>query len=191
MNDFVNQLPALIGVVIGAGASYLATSAGAKAQWARSERARWQDKRIQVYAEYGNAVKRMYELSKRVCADRGLPTTAPPISVDQGLTELSLASLRRAELWEALLLLGDPAVIEAARDWHVTIWRMEAFAFGQLTDPVHWRETVSTADENRYKFYRAARRDLGIYSGPLPMHVPSPPLTPEPQAKSAMPTTEL
>jgi hypothetical protein len=167
LNQFINQLPALIGVVIGASASYLATSVGAKTQWARSERVRWEDKRIQIYADYGLAVKRVYELSKRICAERGFPTTAPPIPVEQGLTELSLASIRRAELWETLLLLSDPSAIEAAGAWHAAVWRMESFATGQHTDPVQWREVVTAADEKRRRFYDIARQDLGI-SGPLP-----------------------
>jgi hypothetical protein len=180
LNQFINQLPALIGVVIGAGASYLATRAGAKTQWARSERVRWEDKRVQIYSDYGLAVKRVYELSKRICAERGLPTTAPPIPVERGLTELSLASIRRAELWETLLLLSNPSAIEAARAWHGTVWQMEAFATGQHIDPIQWREAVTAADENRRRFYEIARQDLGI-SGHLPEHLTG---TPSPTAPS-------
>jgi hypothetical protein len=173
LNGFYSQLPALIGVVVGAGASYLATSAGARSQWARTQRVRWEEKRVQVYAEYAHAVKRLYELSKRICASRGLPTAGPPIPVEQGLTELALASIRRAELWESLLLLGNPSAIEAARAWHTSVWHMEAFANGQLTDPVEWREAIAAADKNGYKFYEVARHDVGVDSGPLPKHVPS------------------
>ena len=43
----------------------------------RSERVRWEEKRIQVYADYGHTVKRTYELSKRISRGRGLPTTVP------------------------------------------------------------------------------------------------------------------
>ena len=168
MNDFLVQLPALIGVVVGAGASYLATSARERTQWTRSERVRWEDKRIQVYTDYGHALKRMYALSKRIARTRGLPTTAPPISVEQGLSELSNASITRAEVWDSLLLLGDPSAIAAARAWHEKVWRLEAVAHGQLIDSVEWRKAVRAADEMQYRFYETARRTLGIDDGRLP-----------------------
>ena len=178
MNQFLTQLPALIGVVVGAGGSYLATSTGARTQWARSERARWEDKRIQVYAEYGHALKRAYELSKRISASRGLPTTAQPTPVEQGLAELSLTSIRGAELWESLLLLGEPSTIAAAKAWHQKIWRMEAFANGQLTDPAEWRKAITAADETRSRFYETARRNLGIDDGRLSGPTPRSPRRP-------------
>jgi hypothetical protein len=173
MEQFLIQLPALIGVIVGAVASYLITSAGAKAQWTRSERVRWEDKRLQVYASYSHTVKRVSELSKRICASRGLPTTAPPISVEQGLKELSDASIERAEVWESLLLLGDSSTVAAARSWHRSVWRMEAFARGQLGDPAEWRDAVKAADEMRHQFYETARWALGIEEQKLPE--PKPP----------------
>jgi hypothetical protein len=164
LNDFLIQLPALIGVVVGAAASYLTASA----QWSRSQRVRWEDKRVQVYADYGHAVKRVYELSKRLAASRGLPTLAAPLPLKNGRSDLMQASIERSEKWERLLLIGDPDTIAAARTWHRTVWRMEEFANGQLSDPDQWRDTVRVANESRSRFYEAARRDLGIVSGQLP-----------------------
>ena len=128
MDNFLNQLPALLGVIVGAAASYLATSAGDKTRWMRSQRVRWEDKRVQVYADYGHAVKRVYELSKRLAASRGLPTNAGPLPLDSGLEDLTQAGIERSEMWERLLLVGDPDAVAAARTWHHILWQLEAFA---------------------------------------------------------------
>ena len=57
MSGFTQQLPALIGVVIGASTSYLVGAAIERARWRREQWARWDEKRAQAYAEYSHAVK--------------------------------------------------------------------------------------------------------------------------------------
>jgi hypothetical protein len=168
VDNFLNQLPALLGVIVGAAASYLATSAGDKTRWMRSQRVRWEDKRVQVYADYGHAVKRVYELSKRLAASRGLPTNAGPLSLETGLEDLTQAGIERSEMWERLLLVGDPDAVAAARAWHHILWQLEAFAHGRLSDPDQWKATDRAFRDARSRFYETARHDLGITSGPLP-----------------------
>lgn len=168
MEHFLSQLPTLVGVVVGAAASYLATIFREKTQWTRTQQARWVDERVDVYAAYGNAVKRVYELSKRLAASRGLPTAAAAVPLDTGLDELSQASIARSEVWEKLLLVGDPETVAAARAWHRSVWDMEAFALGKYDQALEWTEAVRTANGLRSRFYEIARRDLGITSGPLP-----------------------
>lgn len=142
MSHFINQLPELLGVVVGVVASYLATSVREKAQWRRSPQTRWIDERVSVYAKYGHAVKRVYELSKRLAASRGLPTAAAALPLDSGLDELSQASITRSESWERLLLVGEREAVTAAREWHRSVWRMEAFALGKRVDADEWIEAV-------------------------------------------------
>ena len=62
MASVVQQLPVLIGVGVGALASYLVTSATERARWQRQQATRWDDKRAQVYAAYGYAVKNVFEM---------------------------------------------------------------------------------------------------------------------------------
>jgi hypothetical protein len=76
--DIVQQLPVLTGVVIGALASYLVSSATERAQWRRQQAARWDDKRIQVYADYGYSVKNVYIACLRIVENRGLNTKSVP-----------------------------------------------------------------------------------------------------------------
>jgi hypothetical protein len=51
VQSFVQQLPALIGVLVGALATYAATSAAERARWRRTQSVRWDDKRLTAYAE--------------------------------------------------------------------------------------------------------------------------------------------
>jgi len=60
MSGVIEQFPALIGVVIGALASYLAGAATERTRWRRERSSRWDDRRAQAYADYGYAVKNVY-----------------------------------------------------------------------------------------------------------------------------------
>jgi hypothetical protein len=62
MANVVQQLPALIGVVVDALASYLVGSATERRRWQRQQPTRWDEKRAQAYVEYGNAVKNVFYL---------------------------------------------------------------------------------------------------------------------------------
>jgi hypothetical protein len=53
----VNVLLPLLGVVIGAMASYLAGAAAERRRWRREAQIRWDTKRLDAYAGYANAVK--------------------------------------------------------------------------------------------------------------------------------------
>ena len=60
MSGIVQQLPALIGVAIGALASYLADALTERTWWRRERFSRWDDRHVQAYADYGHAVKNVY-----------------------------------------------------------------------------------------------------------------------------------
>jgi len=66
------QLPALVGVVVGAGASYLIGAATDRARWQRGQSTRWDERRAQAYADYGYAVKALYMQGVRIANSRGL-----------------------------------------------------------------------------------------------------------------------
>jgi hypothetical protein len=70
MSGIGQQLPALIGVVIGALASYLAGAATERARWRRERSSRWDEKRAQAYAEYGYAIKNVYVQCMRAAGIR-------------------------------------------------------------------------------------------------------------------------
>lgn len=63
MSAFIRQLPALIGVVIGALGSYLAIVRGDRDPFRREQTARWEERRLSVYADYARCLKRTVTLT--------------------------------------------------------------------------------------------------------------------------------
>jgi hypothetical protein len=159
----VQELPALIGVGVGAVATYATTAATERTRWRRQQVSRWDRERMRAYAEYGNAVKKVTHLASRIAAGRGLPHSVEPLEPDRrALEALSQADGDRARAWESVLLLGAPETVAAARAWHQAVWRLEWFAQGRLTAADQWDPAIRETDVARDQFYESARRDLGV-----------------------------
>jgi hypothetical protein len=168
MASVVQQLPALIGVVIGALASYLVSSATEHRRWQRQQSARWDEKRAQAYVDYGSAVENVFYMCGRITNFRGLGLMHEQIDVPDALSELGRLASERSAKWQSVLLLGDPETVLAARKWHRLVGEMQHFVRDDRTDVGEWRALYGQFDPARAGFYEAARRDLGIRSGPLP-----------------------
>jgi hypothetical protein len=113
------QLVTLLGVVIGAGSSYLVTAAAERARWRRQTEIRWDERRATVYAEYGHSVIECVNLARRIAAGRGIQGFPHPVSLEDGRTDLSAARSQQGARWESVLLLGSPDAIEAGRRWQL------------------------------------------------------------------------
>lgn len=122
MSEVVRQLPTLLGVLVGAIATYFVTTAAERARWRRDQTIRWDAKRMEVYAEYGRAVKRVTDLAVRIAMARGVRvsqmTGRESLQPDEGLPVLAQAEAERGAIWESVLLLGSPEAVSAARRWH-------------------------------------------------------------------------
>ncbi|MGW0772682.1 hypothetical protein ACWD01_03290 [Streptomyces sp. NPDC002835] len=163
-----DQLPALAGVVVGAAGSYVATSLTERSRWRRAKAERWDQKRLDVYASYANALKHQLNIAQRMGAARGFQHAVDPLDPDEGLAQLVEAEARRAAEWESVLLIGDAETIAAARQWHEAVWNVELYARGQKHDPAGWEKAVGRMSLARDAFYALARRDLGITGPPPP-----------------------
>ena len=129
----VQQLPALIGVVIGAFGSYLVGSVTERARWRREQSSRWDDRRAQAYAEYGYAVKNVYIQCARLARLQAEEADGGQAAAPEALSQLGALTAERTAKWELVLLLGDPETIAAARRWHRRIWQVELLARGDIT----------------------------------------------------------
>jgi hypothetical protein len=165
-----NQLLVLLGVIVGALGSYLTTSVTERARWKRALDTRWDDRRVEAYASYGQSVKRMIVIASQIAAGKGLWTDVESLAPTKvNLDLLAAAEAERASQWETVLLLGHPKTVAAARNWHEHAWRLEAYARGRLTgSAADWREVRTATDVARATFYESARSDLGVTSGSLP-----------------------
>jgi hypothetical protein len=125
MNPVLQQAVTIAGVLVGAVASFTATTLTERTRWKRAHATRWDDKRLAAYTDYANSVKAAAYLCYRLASTRGFPAGSMPIDVQTGLDELSTAERDRGTKWEAVLLLGSPAVAAAARTWHECLWKLE------------------------------------------------------------------
>ncbi|WP_426506337.1 hypothetical protein ACPPVO_50420 [Dactylosporangium sp. McL0621] len=162
MHETLQQLPALLGVVIGVVTTFALTSIGERARWRRSQDVRWDAARLEAYVSYGNAVKRVVHVATCLAAARGLPHSSEPVPLEQGQLELAAATAERTARWESVLLLGHPDTIAAGRAWHQAVWRLEFYARGLLRDRDGWADALDDFERMREGFHRAARNDLGV-----------------------------
>lgn len=161
------QLPALIGVLVGAIATFGATFVTDRARWQREQSARWDVRRADVYAEYGFALKNVLYIATRMAAAERPEISASmlndPLPREEGLGLLGDAERDRGVKWESVLLLGSEEVVEAGRRWHQSVFSLQAIARG--TSNADWTSAVAEVSRERGRFYEAARRDLGLGRG--------------------------
>ncbi|MBL1073448.1 hypothetical protein JK358_03480 [Nocardia sp. 2] len=153
---------------MGAGGTFTATALTERAKWRRSQDARWDDKRLAVYSEYATALKECMDLAFRLAAARGYPAVALPIDIDTGLQALADAETTKTIKWEAVLLLGSPQAVSAAREWNRAAWELGWAAKGHAVEHADYTRLYAETGRRRNAFYEAARADLGVRSGELP-----------------------
>ncbi|MFI1168710.1 hypothetical protein ACH4UM_35405 [Streptomyces sp. NPDC020801] len=179
MSAFIQQLPALIGVVIGALGSYLAVVRSDRARFHRERTARWEERRLAVYAEYARTLKKSVTLTYRVASHLGNDPHPHPLPLTQAESLLAEAALARDPSGEALLMLGSPEVVEKARVWVVVAMEMERFLREGRHEPQVWQTLLERQRAAREGYYAAVRTDLGLPPGhtarwPLPPVPPAP-----------------
>lgn len=164
-------------MIVGAFATYAATSATERARWQRTQEVRWDDKRLAVYVDYAHSVKRVISLSVRIAAYRDVYPLLDQLDRQQGRVDrldpedarpaLINAEEERTMKWEAVLLLGTDQTVLAARAWHESVFEMQRIAIGE-SNADKWPEAVENVSRSRRKFYECAKRDIGIPIGDIP-----------------------
>lgn len=168
MNTLLQQAPALIGVIIGAVASYFASSVHDRRTWRRTRTERWDTRRAEAYASYAQALKDKVYLVIRLAATQGISNRfkyapAPAEDISERIAE---AEFERGARWEMVLLLANRSVIEAARDCNNIVWEMEKAVRHDITQE-RWDDLIHRLHPARTAFYAAARRDLEVNGGDI------------------------
>ncbi len=161
----MQQLPALIGVIIGALGSYVAIMRGDRARFRREQEARWEERRLAVYTEYARVLKQSVTLTYRVAAHLGNDPHPHPLSPEAAERDFTEAADARDPAGEALLLLGAPDVVDKARTWVVAVIEMERFLRADRRDPGAWADLLERQRGAREGYYAAVRRDLALPPG--------------------------
>lgn len=165
MSAFIQQLPALPGVVIGALGSYWAVARGDRVRFRREREARWEERRLAVYTDYARALKKSVTLTYRVAASLGNDPHPHPLTPEEAAPLIAEAIVARDPHGEALLLLGDPQVVAKAREWVATLLEMEEFLRERTEDPQAWQALLQRQRAGREGYYAAVRNDLALPPG--------------------------
>ncbi|GAB7106337.1 hypothetical protein JCM4814A_46510 [Streptomyces phaeofaciens JCM 4814] len=165
MSAFIQQLPALIGVVIGALGSYLAIVRSDGARFRRETAARWEERRLTVYGEYARALKKSVNLTYRVASHLGNDPHPHPLSPQEAEPLLAAATDGRDPAGEALIMLGSRDVVERARVWVTAVMDMERFMREGTRDPAAWQALLERQRAGREGYYTAVREDLALPPG--------------------------
>lgn len=130
--DIKIQLLPLFGVVVGAVMTFLSSNLIERSRWERQQSIRWDERRLDAYVRYAAAIKRNLTAVAQVLAGKGVIKTINPVGDEVGQLELAAAEAERSTAFEAVLMLGDTATIEAGSQLNREVWRMQAYARGEL-----------------------------------------------------------
>ncbi|MGP3968306.1 hypothetical protein [Streptomyces sp. 6N223] len=165
MSAFLQQLPALIGVVVGALGSYLAVTLGDRSRFRREQMARWEDRRLTADTEYSGSLKAMISVLFRASAHFGNDPHPHPLTPAEATPRLASASEARDQAWETMLLLAAPEVVDVAHAWASTVAEMERFVRDETHDSDAWSTLLRKQRVTRERFYTAARLDVSLSTG--------------------------
>ncbi|MFF3640668.1 hypothetical protein [Streptomyces sp. NPDC002564] len=178
MSEFIQQLPTLVGVIVGALGSYAAITRGDRMRFRREQAARWEERRLAVYTEYARVLRQTVSLTYRVAAHLGNDPHPHPLTPAQAVPHFTEAAEARDPAGEALLMLGAPEVVDAARTWVLLVIGMERFLRADTHDPEAWAALLERQRAARETYYAAVRRDLALppgHSGRWPVTAPPAP----------------
>jgi len=174
MTPWSIQLLTILGVAVGAFASFISTRALDRNRWRREEARRWDIKRFESYADFGSAMMRYITIGNRITAGLGLHHEHA-IDATTGLPELARAEAQLSEKMEQVIMLGSPEVIRAGQAWRDEAWHLDKFARGLLKDPLEFAKAGHDRRAAQKRFYSAVRTDLGVVSGEIPLFEPGDP----------------
>jgi hypothetical protein len=171
MTPWAIQIITLLGVALGALASFASTRAIERSRWRREEALRWDSKRLECYIDFSAAMIRFITIEDRIAAGLGLPAVIEPQGGESGLTALATAEAEVSLNWAQLLVLGSPEVVTAAQHWRNQAWLAESFARGHRSSADEFEVALHGRREARARFYNAVRADLGITSGDISANI--------------------
>ncbi|MFJ6382995.1 hypothetical protein ACIQI7_23705 [Kitasatospora sp. NPDC092039] len=119
----ITQIVTLVGVLLGALTSFVATGWAERVKHRRLMASRWDERKLDTYVQYATCVKEIAAVAKRA------------VDVEVGSTEraeflaaMEQLEIQRSALFETLVLLASPAAVEAAKAVNAALWESEIAA---------------------------------------------------------------
>jgi len=157
----VEQLVTVGAVLAGAAGSYLTTRMADRDRFERDLRVRWDERRLDAFVAYVTGVKHVFRCASHLLTAR----FAGDELEDRAalLAEMRAAEAERSHAFERLILLGDPATVQAAHDLNDRLWKLERPARdAEEIDEDGWHERADAWVVALNDFHAHARESLGI-----------------------------
>jgi hypothetical protein len=152
VNAMISQILTLVGVLVGALTSYLSVTMTERSKHRREMATRWDQRKLDAYIEFAACVKEVADVSRRSrLVDEGSDAHK------QFISAMEEGERKRSALFEGLVLLAAPQVIEAAHAVNITLWQMLERA--RRHEPPQVRGDLT---ERLNAYHERAREDLGI-----------------------------
>ncbi|MFF2554513.1 hypothetical protein ACFVUS_26170 [Nocardia sp. NPDC058058] len=155
-------LGTLSGVVIGGAITFLASYVNERSKWNRSQGARWDERRLQVYSEYLIVTRAMHTLAARLVRIRAGATDIEGMVLQDGIVRLGELEGERIQRWQEAQLLGSPKAVAVGDELNRCTWTLEWFAQGEMSGQDDWLLIIREAYRLRKEFAIAARGDLEV-----------------------------
>ncbi|MEV6072434.1 hypothetical protein AB0L82_38330 [Nocardia sp. NPDC052001] len=164
---FAQLLGTLSGVVIGGAITFLASYVNERSKWNRTQGARWDERRLQVYSEYLIVSRGMHTLAARLVRIRAGVSDVEGMSLQEGIVRLGELERERIQRWQEVQLLGSPKAVAVGDELNRCTWTMEWFAQGEMSGDDDWLLIIREAYRLRKEFSVAARADLEVADAEL------------------------
>ncbi|MBL1096082.1 hypothetical protein [Streptomyces coffeae] len=156
----VTQVITLIGVLIGALASFLATAMAERAKFRREIATRWDERKLDAYVQYTSCIKEVLRAARTVFA----AWEADQDPAD-GLAAMESAEAKRSVHFEGLVLLADEDAAEVAKRVNERTWAVLRLARDPGGGHGAPEEVGLAVIEALNDFHKAAKADLLIGRG--------------------------
>ncbi|WP_063776060.1 hypothetical protein [Nocardia vulneris] len=154
----LEQLVPMIGVVLGSLATYAGATMAERARFKRLLSTRWDENKLDAYAEFASCVKDMLRAAQRHSQAREEQWAELPLV----RSELEAADNRRSTVFERVVLLGDPAVKEAAAAANQVVLESKRMSVEGTSTPGQHDLGGGQVVDALNLLHEAAREDLGI-----------------------------
>ncbi|MFJ7908227.1 hypothetical protein [Kitasatospora sp. NPDC096204] len=148
----ITQIVTLVGVLLGALTSFVATGWAERTKHRRLMAARWDERKLDTYVQYATCVKEISAVAKRAAE-----AAAGSMERVEFLATMEQAEIQRSTLFETLVLLASPAAVEAARAVNVALWEAEVAA-RERTEVSNGVALIGLLNA----YHAQARLDLGV-----------------------------
>ena len=163
-----SEVLTLLGVVVGAAATFGVSTLSERARYKRELRMRWDTSKRDAYLQYVIAVTQMARAAGQIAGLRGWDGLAIPAAGESALEKLDNAEIDRTGKFENVMLLGDPDCIDAAHELNRSAWHMEWLARGiEACTEDSWKEAREKYVVALNQFHQRARASLIISGAPL------------------------